>query len=173
MPSRKQLTETPARSMASRTRAYGGARPLNGAVGKSLRRHLPAQCHCVSNLRRRIPAQYRRVSSLRRRQPARWRREQGLLGPVEGQPPANPPSLPPFSEESWEGGLFPSPGKEASRRAKVKNGASSVPQAGCRGRSPRRGYSESPCSEKRRRAAPAGNNPSHLGLTAVGAMTGL
>ena len=47
------------------------------------------------------------------------------------------------------------------------------PTQGGSERSSRRGYSMSPSSEKRRRAARAGNKPSHLGLTAVAAMTAL
>ena len=63
--------------MAPRTRAYGGARPLNGVVS-NLRRHLPTQYRRVSNLRRRLPAQCHRVSSLRRRPPSQCYRVSSL-----------------------------------------------------------------------------------------------
>ena len=128
------VTETPARSTAPRTSAYGDACPLDGAANKRLRR-------CP---------------------PARWRREQGLVGPVEGPPLANPPSfrapccslmipktgstscflsLYASQRKAGKGVFFLHLARKLPARLEVKSGASSVPQAGCSGRSPRRGTS--------------------------------
>ena len=86
------FTETPARSITLRTRAYEDAKPIDGAEHMNLRRRpsaqcyrvssvrkcLPARCRRVSSVRRCLPAHCRRVSSLRRRPTAQRRREQAL-----------------------------------------------------------------------------------------------
>ena len=68
------------------------------------------------------------------------------------------------TEPSVEGQRWPQQDHPSSRRilslppypAEGEKAAPSIPQAGCRGRSPRRGYSVSPCSGKRWRAVRAG-----------------
>ena len=88
------LTETPDRSTAPRTSAYGDARLLNGA------------------------------------------KHRGCWVRLKAHPRRIPPSLPPFSGERWEGGLFPSPGKELPNAPGEQTTPPPSPQAGCRGAVP-------------------------------------
>ena len=78
---------------------------------------------------------------------------------LKAHPRRIPPSLPPFSGESWEGGLFPSPGKELPSAPGEQTPFR--PPSGVQGDSPRRGYSVSPCSQKRWRVGRWDNGVRH------------
>ncbi len=116
MPSRKQLAETLARSMPSR-------KQLTETPDRST-----------------AP----RTSAYGDARPLNGAEHRGCWVRLKAHPRRIPPSLPPFSGESWEGGLFASPGKELPNAPGEQTTPPPSPQAGCRGRSPRRGYRGSP-----------------------------
>ncbi len=134
-----------------------GAGPIQGAQAGG-----PNHSRTVQHLPLRRPqgAGHRPTSTGLRRQPPD-NEHRGPNGPPQQRKLAPVPLVPAsvLGGRLGRGSLPPRTRGQARKRPDApgeKTLPPSLPQAGCRGRSPRRGYRVSPCSEKRRRAAPAG-----------------
>ena len=166
MPSRKQLTETPARSMPSRkqlTETPARSMPARKQLTETLVRSMPARKQLTETLVRSMPSRKQltetpdcstapRTSAYGDARLLNGAEHRGCWGLLKANPRRIPHPCPRSQRKAGKGVFSLHLARKASRRAKVKNGASSVPQAGCRGHSPRRRYSDSPCTQERRRA---------------------